>query len=218
MQIIHSRDIIRKMIVKVCGIKTEENIEFLAQADIEMIGLNFYSPSVRYIAEDANPDIFNSLPRNIQKVGVFVNESIATILEIISKFNLDFVQLHGDENPEFCSTLAKHIRIIKVFRVDKDFDFISVLNFDSATYFLFDTKTINYGGSGKKFDWTILNQYKESIPFLMSGGIGPNDIDQILEIKHPYFKGIDINSKFESTPGIKDKNLVLPFINKLRVK
>jgi phosphoribosylanthranilate isomerase len=206
------------MIIKVCGIKTEENIQFLAQANIDMIGLNFYKPSVRYVAEDVNPNIFDVLPQTIKKVGVFVNESISTILEKRTKYDLDYIQLHGDEGPEYCNELAKQIPIIKVFRVDENFDFKSIANFDSSTYFLFDTKTNKYGGSGKKFDWSILNEYNQNLPFLVSGGIGPNDVEQILNIRHPYLVGVDINSKFESTSGIKDKNLVLPFINKLKVK
>jgi phosphoribosylanthranilate isomerase len=206
------------MIVKVCGIKSEENILFLSQTNIDMIGLNFYEPSVRYVSDEVSIKLFKSLPSSIKRVGVFVNEAPSVISSKVAKYNLDYIQLHGDESPEYCSLLAQKIDIIKVFRIDNNFDFTLLDIFNTATYFLFDTKTITYGGSGNKFDWSLLKTYKESTPFLLSGGIGPNDVDDILNIEHPNFAGVDINSKFESAPGIKDKNLVLPFINKLKVR
>lgn len=204
------------MVIKVCGIKTQENVEFLSQANIDMIGLNFYQPSVRYISDAIDPNIFSSVPNKIKKIGVFVNESKSIILAKSLKFNLDYVQLHGDESPDFCAQIANHFPIIKVFRVGQEFDFKSTQDYDSAQYFLFDTHTIQFGGSGKKFDWDILRLYTYRKSFLLSGGIGPEDADHILQINHPQFMGIDINSKFEMSPGIKDKNLVLPFINNVK--
>lgn len=204
------------MLIKVCGIKTEENILFLNESDIDMVGLNFYAPSVRYISAEIAPSLFDQFHSGIKRVGVFVNEKIEHILELSQKYNLDYVQLHGDENSTFCKEISKSIPIIKVFRVDDKFDFRSIEHFMMATYFLFDTQTIHYGGSGKKFNWSKLMDYTGTIPFLLSGGIGPDDYIKLAEIDHPQFAGIDINSKFESSPGIKDKNLVLPFLNRIR--
>jgi len=204
------------MIIKVCGIKTKENIAFLSKADIDMVGLNFYKPSVRYISADIQTSNFDKFDSSVKKVGVFVNESIKVIQEKIREFELDYVQLHGDEDLEFCDRMAEFIPVIKVFRVDENFDFKSIDKFTSAAYFLFDTQTKHYGGSGKKFDWNKLNRYEGSIPFVLSGGIAPDDQKLILDISHPQFAGIDINSKFESAPGIKDQSLILPFIQSIR--
>lgn len=206
------------MIIKVCGIKTVENVHFLSKANIDMVGLNFYKPSIRYLSNDIPPSRFDPFDAKVKRVGVFVNKSQECILTIGKKFKLDYAQLHGDEDPEFCELLSKHIPIIKVFRVDEHFDFSTIKDYNSADFFLFDTQTKNYGGSGKKFDWKKLNQYKGSQPFLLSGGIGPLDINEIMKIHHPQFAGIDINSKFESEPGVKDKNMVLSFLSDLEIK
>jgi len=204
------------MLIKVCGIKTEENIKFLSDSDIEMVGLNFYKPSVRYITEKIDPSIFDKFKPEVKRVGVFVNEQAEQILDIAKKYKLDYVQLHGDEDQEFCEYISNSLPIIKVFRIDEKFDFKSIGNYAMASLFLFDTQTIHYGGSGKKFDWKILMQYTGTTPFLLSGGIGPDDHIELSQIDHPQFIGIDINSKFESAPGVKDRNLIIPFINSIR--
>ncbi|MDF1698726.1 MAG: phosphoribosylanthranilate isomerase [Saprospiraceae bacterium] len=201
------------MIIKVCGIKTIENIEFLSTLKIDMIGLNFYKPSVRYIPSKFDPTLFDTLPKTMKRVGVFVNESKNRILELTDIYRLDYAQLHGDEDSEFCEALSEKIPIIKVFRITDDFDFKTTVDFGAASYFLFDTKTILYGGSGKKFNWSILSDYQLDIPFLLSGGIGPEDVEQLRTLHHPQFAGVDINSKFESEPGIKDPSLIAPFVN-----
>ncbi len=206
------------MIIKVCGIKSQENISFLSKANIDMVGLNFYSPSIRYISDKIDPSVFDQFNTSVKRVGVFVNENQDTIFEISRKFKLDYIQLHGDEDSKFCDIIAEQVPIIKVFRIDEKFDFATIRNFTSATYFLFDTQTKQYGGSGKKFNWEVLIQYNEHVPFLLSGGIGPSDYPQILEIAHPRFAGIDINSKFEIHPGSKDKNLTIPFIETIKTK
>ena len=205
------------MIIKVCGIKTEENISFLSQARIDMVGLNFYAPSVRYLPDEVNPILFDKFDVDVKRVGVFVNESPLRIFELGNKYKLDYIQLHGDEDEYFCNKIAEQFPVIKVFRIDDNFDFSMIYKYTSASYFLFDTQTRHFGGSGKKFNWEQLNQYSGKVPFLLSGGIGPDDVDQILSISHPQFVGIDINSKFESHPGIKDKTLVLPFIHSIYV-
>ena len=206
------------MIIKVCGIKTRENIEFLSKTKIDMVGLNFYAPSVRYISPDTDENIFNAFYSDVKRVGVFVNEAYDQILTLSAKYRLDYVQLHGDEEESFCKRIAAHLPVIKVFRVDESFDFSESMGFESADMFLFDTRTKNYGGSGKQFDWSILNNYKGQKRFLLSGGIGPGDEESILKLNHKKFAGIDINSKFESSPGIKDESLILPFLNKMENK
>ena len=204
------------MLIKVCGIKDIKNIRFLSKADIDMIGLNFYKPSIRYISEDVPPMLFDVLPNDIKRVGVFVNEDAKKIRSIIKMYNLDYIQLHGDEDYGFCNRIAEVIPIIKVFRIDDSFNFDTVNEFKSAEYFLFDTQTKEYGGSGKKFNWHMLDQYHGDIPFLLSGGIGPDDHESLAQFAHPSFVGIDINSKFESEPGIKDINLLNPFISLIK--
>ncbi|MEM9548188.1 MAG: phosphoribosylanthranilate isomerase, partial [Bacteroidota bacterium] len=180
------------MIIKVCGIKSSENIAFLSKADINMVGLNFYKPSVRDISNDVEPEIFDAFPPSVKRVGIFVNEDPETVYRKSKEFKLDFAQLHGDEPVEYCYEVAMHVPIIKVFRIDENFDFKGIDKFTMASYYLFDTHTRNYGGSGKKFNWENLFNYDGQLPFLLSGGIGPHDYETILELSHPQFVGIDI--------------------------
>lgn len=204
------------MVIKVCGIKTKENIKLISELEIDMIGLNFYPPSVRYIEPNFPSKYFDILPEEVKRVGVFVNETLNNIKLIAEKFNLDYIQLHGDEGVDFCKSVAKHYKIIKVFRIDEEVDFTEVIAFSFADYFLFDTATKHFGGSGKKFDWSKIDEYSGDVPFILSGGIGPLDAQVVNIYTHPKYVGIDINSKFESAPAIKDSELLTPFINVLR--
>ncbi len=204
------------MVIKVCGIKTEENIELISNLEIDMIGLNFYPPSVRYIEPNFPAECFDVLPQKVKRVGVFVNETLKEIDLIAEKFNLDYIQLHGDEDVDFCKSVAKDHKIIKVFRIDEEADFTKTLAFSFADYFLFDTATKHFGGSGKKFDWSRIDEYHGDIPFILSGGIGPLDAKAVNLYTHPQYEGIDINSKFESALAIKNPELLTPFINALR--
>lgn len=198
------------MIIKVCGLKEGSNIIDITQLPIDMIGYNFYPSSARYI-EDQPPAI-----PYIKKVGVFVNAPIPTIQTKVSNFGLDLVQLHGDETREFVAKIIKTIPVIKVFRIDPHFDKHSIKPFEGCDYYLFDTATAQYGGSGKKFEWARLLELDIDTPFLISGGIGPADFLEIKQFSHPYFVGIDINSKFETSPGVKDKTLIETFIADLK--
>ena len=200
------------MIVKVCGLKESQNIQDIVSLDIDWIGYNFYKPSSRYIT--IVPTINNEIHQ--KKVGIFVNESMDIVKDYIDKYDLDLIQLHGNETPEYCINAQSHIPIIKVFRIYEDFDFDMLDDYRMAEYFLFDTETKNYGGSGIKFDWNILNYKPICRPFLLSGGIGPDDVDEILKIGHLQFKGIDINSKFEISQGIKDVEMVNKFVADIR--
>ncbi len=180
----------------------KENISGLLALKPDYIGFIFYGQSKRYVTDFPQIEI----PSTIKKVGVFVNETIEEIIEKANKHKLDFVQLHGNETPEFCSALsAKNIKIIKAFSVDENFDFSATKPFEKCiSLFLFDTKGNNYGGNGIKFNWELLQNYTGKTPFLLSGGISKNDSAEIKNFKHPAFLGIDINSGFELEPGLKN--------------
>jgi phosphoribosylanthranilate isomerase len=150
-------------------------------------------------------------------VGVFVNNDFDEICDIIGKYSLDMVQLHGNESPEICCKLKDSgIKVIKAFNIGSTFEFKICSEYTCTDYFLFDRFTSKYGGSGNKFDWNILVNYELDHPFFLSGGIGPDDVYKILEIAHPAFSGIDLNSKFEIMPGLKDVKILKKFINDIR--
>jgi len=197
------------MIIKVCGLKDNQNIQDIIGLNVDWIGYNFYKPSSRYIS--AIPLINKIFHQKI--VGVFVNASESTILQTANEYKLDYVQLHGDESPEFCKKIKESFSVIKVFRIDEHFNSDQIKEYEFCDFFLFDTASTQYGGSGQKFDWSFLNKLDIKVPFLLSGGIGPNDLDDILKFRHPNFKGIDINSKFEVNPGIKDVEKVKNFVD-----
>jgi len=157
------------------------------------------------------------IPPSVKTVGVFVNQTIEEIAEKANNHTLDFVQLHGNETPEFCEKLAtKNIKIIKAFSVDENFDFSATKPFEKGvSLFLFDTKGNNYGGNGIKFNWELLQNYTGKTPFLLSGGISKNDSEEIKKFKHPAFLGIDINSGFELEPGLKNIKEIKEFKNLL---
>jgi len=201
------------MIVKVCGLRTENNLSKVTDS-LDMIGLNFYMPSIRCVALEA--DAYNILPATVKRVGVFVNESQESILSKVADYGLDYVQLHGDESLEFEREIAQHAKIIKVFRIKSANDLANIPDHNYAEYYLFDTYTENFGGSGKQFDWSLLNNYTGDIPFLLSGGIGPEDTESISSINHPMFRGVDINSKFESEPAVKDMKMIDRFIEVIK--
>ncbi len=180
-----------------------------------MIGLNFYPPSSRYIPRYDELAI-QQIAQDISKVGVFVKEGLKTLQDITQQYGLDYVQLHGDESVDYCRAASQFAKVIKVFRVDDEFSFSDIKPYEtSVDYFLFDTKTTDYGGSGRQFSWDMLQQYQGTKPFLLSGGIGPDDAATIKSIDHPSFAGIDINSRFELAPAIKSYDMIATFINQL---
>jgi phosphoribosylanthranilate isomerase len=193
-------------LIKVCGMRNSDNIQQLAELPIDFMGFIFYEKSKRYVANQLDIDQLNNLPKSIQKVGVFVNEGLENIIEIVEKYNLEMVQLHGDESPEFGQNLKqKGIKVIKAFSVDEAFDFSETKPFENvADYFIFDTKTPQIGGSGQSFNWQILEKYRGATPFLLAGGIGVENLKSAQEIKHKMLVGLDLNSKFEIEPGLKD--------------
>jgi phosphoribosylanthranilate isomerase len=204
------------MKIKVCGMKEPENIRRLAKLSIDFMGLIFYPKSPRY-AGNLLPDTLSVLPDNIKKVGVFVNEQPEAVLAHIEKYKLDYVQLHGDESIETCRAIRKRCPVIKAFSISEAVDLEKTADYqDVCDFVLFDTKTPQYGGSGKQFDWSILNAYKGQLPFFLSGGISADNVEEIQKIAHPLLYGIDLNSKFETSPGMKDTERLEGFISTIR--
>lgn len=205
------------MKIKVCGMKYPENIQELNNLPIDYMGMIFYQKSPRYIDYQLWQNVGDIHSRNIKRVGVFVNSTIDFIVKMIDKYKLDLIQLHGNESPNFCSELNKFIPIIKAFSISEASDFEQTKAYERLRgYFLFDTKTPQYGGSGKKFDWAILDAYDGDTPFFLSGGISAEDVEPIKATKHPLLYGVDLNSKFEIEPGLKDIQLLDQFIKQLR--
>ena len=205
------------MKLKICGMKYPDNILEVGSLLPDYMGFIFWDKSARYF-----DGTLPTLPQSIKKTGVFVNTSKEEILEKVTKYDLQAVQLHGHESVAFCqelkNTLAKSIEIIKVFSVDSEFDFNQLEPFETVCdYFLFDTKGKLPGGNGTTFDWKVLEQYPSQKPFFLSGGIGLDEIDlvkQILKTDLPIY-AIDVNSKFEIEAGLKDKEKLDRFKQKI---
>lgn len=205
--------------IKICGMLEPENILDIANLIPDIMGFIFYPYSPRYAGETLHPDTTASLPDTIGKAGIFVNADFEAITRIVRKYSLDIVQLHGNERPELCSRLRESdLTVIKTFNIKEDMNFKSLSEFIPVTnYFLFDTFTAKYGGSGNKFDWKIVEEYELLHPFFLSGGIGPDDVTKILETKNPAFYGIDLNSRFENKPGLKNVEILKKFISDIRL-
>ena len=188
-----------------------QNICDVESLGVDWIGMIFWPKSKRYVAE-----VPSYLPGHLKKVGVFVDSTLDDILQHISDYQLDIIQLHGQESPDFAKALKPHT-IIKAFNIEKADDLLQTEKYKGiADYFLFDTKGKMVGGNGQKFDWSVLTAYQGKTPFLLSGGIGPEDAESVKSFHHPRCIGIDLNSRFESEPGFKDINQLKTFINKLR--
>ncbi len=198
------------MKIKICGMKFPDNIRAVADLYPDYMGFIFYDKSKRYVL-DENKSAFSSFnfqsPIPVQKVGVFVNEEIKNIIRIATEYDMNMLQLHGDETPEYCENLRLlGFTIIKAFGIDKDFDF-AVLNeyTDVCDFFLFDAKSNQYGGTGNHFDWNLLKQYDNSKPIFLSGGLEIRDIPTIHDLlKDLNIHALDFNSKLENDYGVKD--------------
>jgi indole-3-glycerol phosphate synthase len=202
--------------IKVCGTKDPENIAALSQLPIDMTGLIFYEKSPRY-AGSSDPAVWQILPPSIRKVGVFVNETKENIQKRIQEYRLQMIQLHGDESPVFCKEIrALGVQVIKAFPIEETEDLKKTVFYEQACdYFLFDTKTPQYGGSGKKFNWQLLGAYSGTTPFFLSGGIDSEDAESIRQLNMPLLHAIDLNSRFEIRPGVKDIAKITSFISNL---
>lgn len=196
--------------IKVCGLLNNRE---LLNADISLpvdyLGLIFVKESPRCFEESTT--VADTLA---DKVGVFVNAQFEEITAKINHYGLKAVQLHGDESPEMCQELRGHCTVFKVISIFTEKDFEQTKQYESAVdYFLFDTGGSKRGGNGTQFDWNWLKNYTGSQPFFVSGGIGPSDIERLRWLHHPQFSGIDLNSKFETKPGIKNFPMIKKFIH-----
>ena len=204
--------------IKVCGMRSGTQVSLLADAGADFAGLIFYPLSKRFVGELDNEEKTAIKKTGMKKFGVFVNEEIEVVEKAIEEFDLFAIQLHGDELPEYCIRLRKNIHLVKVFRLQESWDVDDLCRpfMNCADYFLFDNGSGNYGGTGKKFNWQLLKDAHINKPFFLSGGIGPGDAEVVREFEHPFFYGIDINSRFEISPGEKDLSTVRSFINELK--
>lgn len=204
------------MKVKICGMREASNIADTALLHPDFMGFIFYMPSPRNCI-GMRPEILSSLPDDIEPVMVSVDMTEDELLGIAYNYKFHTVQLHGNESPDMCRRLrGKGLTVIKALGIDSKESLESIRKYEeAANILLLDTSTPSKGGSGKKFDWSILDGYDSDTPFILSGGIGPDDAESILSFKHPKFAGIDLNSRFESSPGIKDTASLNRFLTEL---
>lgn len=220
-----------KNIVKVCGLRDSENIRQVAALGVDWIGMIFWEKSPRNVTmipshagiipdrASLSPLATNNSPL---KVGVFVDEMAQNIITRVVNFQLDLIQLHGHETPTLIRNLRRTladirpVKVIKAISVSSRDDIAAYKDYaDCVDYFLFDTKCPSVGGSGQQFDWSVLDGYDGEVPFLLSGGIGPDDAERVRNFQHPKCIGIDLNSKFETEPAMKDVAAIGKFLNEL---
>ena len=204
--------------IKVCGMREADNIREVEALGIDMMGFIFWPKSSRYVSQC--PDY---LPKRVKRVGVFVDEDPEQVKRLADDYGLDYIQLHGHETPEVISYLRTpalpHPRIIKAFNISTAEDLIQTQPYEGLVdYFLFDAKGKSVGGNGEKFNWNVLDAYQGSTPFLLSGGICPGDAVRVNAFYHPNCIGIDLNSRFELAPGLKDVNALRRFVNDINRK
>lgn len=204
--------------VKVCGMKFRDNITDLLTLQPDLVGLIFYAESPRFAELDLDAATLAAIPPTVGRVGVFVNEPAENVLRKARQYQLTALQLHGEEMPEACAELrGAGFTVLKAFAVEDGFDFDQLAIYqNSCDFFLFDTKGKSYGGNGITFNWEILQQYRLPVPFLLSGGIGPEHATQIRQLNHPQLYGIDLNSRFETSPGRKDVGKLKEMLSLIR--
>ncbi|MBR6978797.1 MAG: phosphoribosylanthranilate isomerase [Prevotella sp.] len=231
------------MIVKVCGMREAENLRQVSELDVDWVGMVFwldsprfvkqrrarggfypdYSPLATKITELGGLPALAAVENKPRRVGVFVDDMPQSIVTRVYNFYLDMVQLHGEESPVMIQNLQRTladirpVKVIKTIKVEGPEDFAKCKQYEGVVdYFLFHNKCQQEGGSGEQFDWNVLDAYDGQVPFLISGGIGIDDVERIKAISHPKFLGVDINSKFEIEPGLKDVEAVKLFVEKLK--
>jgi phosphoribosylanthranilate isomerase len=195
-----------ELTLKVCGMRDPENIRAVEALGIQWMGFIFWPGSKRYVSERPS-----YLPTKCKRVGVFVDADISEVVQKVEEYALDLIQLHGSESPDYISQfknlLAAHrpLSIIKAFNIATLADLEQTHAYENIVdYFLFDTKGKSVGGNGEQFDWRVLDHYHGHTPYLLSGGIGPDDVHRVRAFSHPLLAGIDLNSRFETSPGVKD--------------
>jgi phosphoribosylanthranilate isomerase len=211
------------MRAKVCGLNSVAQMMQLDEMGVEFAGFIFYTKSPRYVLKHVSKgDLKRARGKNINKVGVFVNESPEEVIKMVDDCGLYLVQLHGDETPRYCEKIADYVSVIKAFRLRDDDDVLwKIKDYqDVVDLFLFDTAGGDYGGTGKKFNWEVLKGLQINKPFFLSGGIGLDDVDMLKAFsKDPVAKdlfAVDVNSKFEKLPGVKDMFMVKNFIDQVK--
>lgn len=207
------------MRIKVCGMTSTEQVLQLDEMGVEFAGFIFYPKSPRYVYKFMpKPEVKKIKGKGINKVGVFVNATVEEVLQTVDDCGLHLVQLHGDETPKYCEKIANYVGVVKAFRLREEDNVLWKVKdyMDIADMFLFDTEGAGYGGTGKQFDWNILRGLQIGKPFFLSGGIGSEDAEKLAQFaKEPVAKdlfSIDVNSKFETSPGIKNMEILTRFI------
>ncbi|MGN0282999.1 MAG: phosphoribosylanthranilate isomerase [Prevotella sp.] len=208
------------MIIKICGMREPDNIRAAAQTGIDWMGMIFWPRSSRYVDDLSAAD---AIPEGIVRVGVFVDQPVPSILDIAARCRLNVIQLHGNESAESITELKallpKDVKQMKAISISSAEDMKKAAYYaEIVDYLLFDTKCQTVGGSGKQFDWSIIDDYEGPLPFLLSGGIGPDDVEAVSTFQHPLMMGIDLNSKFETAPAHKDVGRISTFVGKLKIK
>lgn len=204
------------MRIKVCGMTQPDQLDQLADGGVHFAGFIFYPKSPRYVLRQMTTAQIRKENR-VNKVGVFVNSGIDEVLQMVDECRLHMVQLHGDETPKYCERVADYVSVIKAFRLSENDNIEWMIRpyMDACDMFMFDTMGAGYGGTGKKFNWSVLKDVEVGKPFFLSGGIEPGDEAELKSFSNePVAKSlfaVDINSKFEISPGLKDMNKVLEF-------
>jgi phosphoribosylanthranilate isomerase len=198
--------------VKICGVRTLEEAQEAIACGADALGFNFWQKSTRYIESQNAREIIQQLPIFTHCVGVFVNESPARIMQIIEQTKINVVQLHGDEEPEFCTQIGS-VKIIKAFRVGEDFNIKEMKKYP-ADAFLLDSKVKGeYGGTGKRFDWRIALEAKSMAPIILAGGINIENVAEAIDYVRPF--AIDVCSGVEVEPGKKDLQKLKEFMQEV---
>lgn len=192
--------------LKVCGLKHKNNIYAAIGVGVDYVGLIFYEKSPRYVVGTLYPEDVWFLPDEVEKIGVFVNASFEEVVRYAKLYQLDLIQLHGSETPAFCAALRnKGYTVMKAFGVDDAFDFMHLQPYvKDVDFFLFDTKTPMHGGSGESFNWEVLRNYTYEIPVFIGGGLGVSNINELLGYNFSFLHAVDMNSKLEMEPGLKN--------------
>lgn len=203
---------------KVCGLTDPNNAGAVGAYLPDYMGFIFYPRSLRYVGKNPDPALFSAVPGDVEKTAVFVNEYYERMIEVVGKYGIGTVQLHGMESPDTCIALRSHgLKVIKVIPGDQLQNIRLLKDYEEvADYFLFDTPVRSHGGSGRKFDWTRLEKCRSHKRFFLSGGISVDDAEHLKSLDMKGLFAVDINSRFETAPGIKDPELVGNFIKRIR--
>lgn len=207
---------IKKIRIKICGLKDPGNIEEVAALSPQFMGFILYEGSLRYISLKDSERELKKIPGNIQKVGVLVNEPYESAVKIAESGVFDILQLHGNESVDYCRKMSANIKIIKAFPISNSFP-VNMADYQPwCSFFLFDSSGDKPGGTGKKFNHNILSSYSSNVEYFLSGGISPDDHAYIKSLGYDKMTAVDLNSKFEIKPGVKNIDLLKKFIEKIR--